>query len=86
MSHQHTPPEEPSSINDSQSKEQNDFVRGFSQISQVGFSIFACILIGVFIGRFLDNSLGTSPWLLLVFSFLGVGAAFKYLYDLSKRL
>ncbi|NLV86096.1 MAG: AtpZ/AtpI family protein [Clostridiales bacterium] len=45
----------------------------------------ACVLIGVFLGRFLDNLLGTSPWLLLLFSLLGAGAAFKTLLDLGQK-
>jgi len=48
-------------------------------------TIVACIIVGVFIGRFLDLRLGTSPWFLLVFSLLGIGAGFKSVYDLSKR-
>jgi len=67
-------------------KEKNHFIRGLSHLSQVGITIFACILIGVFLGRFLDQTFNTSPWLLLIFSFLGVGAAFKYLFDLSKKM
>jgi ATP synthase protein I len=45
----------------------------------------ACVLIGVFLGRFLDNLLNTSPWLLLLFSLLGVGAALKALFDLAAK-
>ena len=67
-------------------KPRSEFMRGLSQLSQIGFSIIICILIGVFLGRFLDSVFGTSPWLLLVFSLLGAAAAFKYLIDLSKRM
>ncbi|NLN53511.1 MAG: hypothetical protein GX150_04315, partial [Firmicutes bacterium] len=34
----------------------------------------ATIFVGVLLGRFLDSLLGTSPWLLLIFSLLGAGA------------
>jgi len=54
-------------------------------ISQIGFTIAASILTGVLIGKFLDHLLGTSPWMLLIFSILGVGAAIKSLFDLSKE-
>ncbi|NLK39801.1 MAG: hypothetical protein GX303_06125 [Clostridiales bacterium] len=43
------------------------------------------MLIGVLIGRFLDNLLGTTPWLLLVFSLCGAGAAFKAIFDQSGK-
>ena len=64
----------------------SDLLRGLTQMSQIGVSIVVCILIGVFLGRFLDNFFGTTPWLLLVFSLMGAAAAFKYLIDLSKRM
>jgi len=64
----------------------NELLRGLTQMSHIGISIVVCILIGVFLGRFLDNFFDTSPWLLLIFSFMGAAAAFKYLIDLSKRM
>jgi ATP synthase protein I len=64
----------------------NEFVRALSQLSQIGVMIIACILVGIFLGRFLDNLLGTSPWLLLVFTFLGIAAAFKSIFDFSKKV
>lgn len=59
--------------------------RALSFFSQVGITMAACVFIGVFIGRFLDNLLATTPWLLLLFSFLGAAAAFKVLFDLGTR-
>ncbi|MCL1999276.1 MAG: AtpZ/AtpI family protein [Turicibacter sp.] len=53
--------------------------------SQIGLTLMACVAIGVFIGRFLDSWLGTTPWFLLLFAFIGAGSAFKFIYDLSKR-
>ena len=63
----------------------HDFVKALSIITQLGFTVAACVLVGVFLGRFLDNLLGTSPWLLLLFSLLGVGAAFKSIFDLIPK-
>jgi len=45
----------------------------------------ACVLIGVFLGKLFDQLLGTAPWLLLLFSFLGAGAAIKAIIDLGLR-
>ncbi len=61
------------------------FLQGLSFLSQIGVTMAACVLIGVFLGRFIDSFLDTSPWFLLLFSFLGVGAAFKALFDLGGR-
>ena len=54
-------------------------------ISQMGVMIAACIAVGVLLGWFLDNLFGTSPWLLLLFSLIGVGAAFKSIFEFANR-
>ena len=64
----------------------NDFIQAFSLLSQIGITIVACILIGILIGWFLDNLLGTSPWLLLVFTVLGIVAAIKSIFDFAKKI
>jgi ATP synthase protein I len=66
-------------------KPSKEFFRALSFFSQIGITMAACVLIGVFLGRFLDNLFGTSPWLLLLFSFLGAGAALKALLDLGQK-
>lgn len=57
-------------------------MKSLALISQLGLSMASCVLVGVLIGKFLDRLLGTAPWLLLVFAFLGSAAAFKTLYDI----
>ncbi|GAA0491140.1 hypothetical protein IRB23SM22_19020 [Alkalibacterium sp. s-m-22] len=71
---------------DNKKKEKNsETLRALANFSHIGVMIAASILIGVLLGRFLDNRLGSSPWLLLVFSLLGVGAAIKYLFDMPTK-
>ncbi|MCL2741750.1 MAG: AtpZ/AtpI family protein [Oscillospiraceae bacterium] len=53
--------------------------------SQVGLTIIVCILAGVLAGRFLDEKLGTSPWILLLCSLLGLGAAFRAIFLLGGK-
>jgi ATP synthase protein I len=65
--------------------ERREILRALSFMSQIGIILGACVFIGVFLGNFLDKIFGTSPWLLLVCSLFGVGAAIKSLYDLGKR-
>lgn len=65
---------------------QNDFARALSLLSQIGVTIIACIAVGILLGVFLDNLLGTSPWLLLVFTILGIAAAFKSMLDFAKKI
>lgn len=40
---------------------------------------------GALVGWFLDRLLGTSPWLLLVFLFLGIIAAFRNIIRISTK-
>jgi len=66
--------------------QQNEFVRAFSVFMQIGVTIIACLAVGLFLGWLLDRLLGTQPWLLMVFSFLGIGAAFKMIFDFAKKI
>lgn len=58
-------------------------IDALAKVSQLGFTIAAAVMIGVLIGRFIDNQLNSGPWFVLIFSFLGLFAAIKYIYDLS---
>ena len=67
-------------------KEQHkELARAFSLFSQIGLNIIVCVAIGLVLGLYLDNLLGTSPWLLLVCMFLGIAAAFKSIIDIAKK-
>ena len=50
----------------------------------LGLRLAAPITIGVIAGAALDGVLGTSPWLLFLGVFLGVGISFYALYDVSR--
>lgn len=60
-------------------------LRALSFLSQLGVTIFACLLVGVLLGKVLDQLLGASPWLLLVFSLLGALAAVREIGRMGKR-
>lgn len=60
-------------------------LRAFAYVSQIGVTMAASVLVGVLSGKFLDSLFGTKPWFLLIFSLLGVGAAFKSLFDISQK-
>ena len=67
-------------------KERKEMLKAVSMVTQVGVTILVCIGLGFFIGIMLDRWLGTDPWMLLIFIFLGIVAAFKSLYEQFKRL
>ena len=62
-----------------------DLAKAFSALMQIGTQLFVCVMLGVLLGKWLDDRFGTSPWLLLVCSFLGMAAAFKSMYDMAKK-
>ena len=62
---------------DDRKKINGEVMGAVSAITHIGITIAACIVVGVFAGRFLDRLFGTSPGLLIVFSLLGVIAAFR---------
>ena len=70
--------------NNDKNPKNGNILYAFAQFSQVGLTMAASTLIGVLLGKFLDGLLGTAPWLLLVFSLLGAGAAIKVLFNISK--
>lgn len=54
-------------------------------VSQIGIMMIVPILIGLFIGKFLDEKLGTRYVFLFIFLGIGVGAAFINLYKIGTR-
>jgi len=71
---------------DNKKPQQNEFMRAMSFFLQISVTIIACLAVGIFLGWLLDRLLGTSPWLLMVCAFLGVGAAFKSIFDFAKKI
>jgi ATP synthase protein I len=63
----------------------NDLAKAFRFFTQIGINIVVCVGAGIFLGNWLDGLLNTSPWLLLLFSFIGAGAAFKSIVDMGKK-
>lgn len=62
----------------------SETLRALAHFSQIGVTMAASVLVGVLLGKNLDSLLGTAPWLLLIFSLLGVGAAIKVVFNFPK--
>jgi ATP synthase protein I len=45
-----------------------------------GFELAGCILLGLFVGQWVDKRLGTAPWLLILGVFTGAAAGFFNMY------
>ena len=65
-------------------KMNRDILKGIAFVNQIGITMMIPIIGCIFLGIFLDKKLGTTPWLLLVFMFIGMGVAFRNLYMLTK--
>ena len=59
--------------------------KGYQQGSRVLTELIAGPAGGALIGWLLDRWLETSPWLLLVMLFLGIGVAFRNIYRISQQ-
>ena len=60
-----------------------NFLRNIALISQIGFSMIAPILIGVYIGQFIDKKVGTKGIFTIILIILGVGGGFVNLFKLT---
>ncbi|CAN98147.1 MULTISPECIES: AtpZ/AtpI family protein [Sorangium] len=52
----------------------------------VGLEVVLCMLVGLFIGRWLDGKLGTDPYLSVLWFFFGLGAAGKAVFRAWKEM
>lgn len=64
-------------------KRHRDSIPGAAEYAGVGIQFAATLLIFLFAGRWLDERLGTDPWLLMLGVFLGFGLS---LYSIYTRL
>ena len=59
--------------------------RSFTLFGSFGFMMAASILVGYFLGSYIDNKLGTGPWGLLVCLLLSVIGAFAEFFKTVSR-
>jgi len=55
------------------------------EVASVGIEMGLCIAIGYFAGHALDRYFGTAPYLEVLFTIAGIGAAFKALWRTARR-
>ncbi len=59
---------------------------GFGMAFRVGVELVAALIVGVGIGLLLDRWLGTKPWFLVLFFFLGAAAGVLNVYRAASGL
>ncbi len=55
-------------------------------VGTIGMQLVAATFIGLAAGYFLDEWLGTKPWMLLIFLLLGIATGFRDVYREAMRL
>jgi len=58
----------------------------YLRFSTVGLELGISVLLGLFVGQWLDRRLGTEPWLLLLFLGFGMVAGFRSVFRLLRDL
>jgi ATP synthase protein I len=61
-----------------------DFQR-LAELSSIALILPSSIAVGLFFGYFLDRWLGTAPWLLLIFTVLGIVSGLLSLFRALKK-
>jgi ATP synthase protein I len=67
-------------------EDKKKFYRQLARVSAIGLEMGLCVAIGLAIGYFLDQHFHTKPWLTLIFLLLGIAAAFRGLFSLTKDI
>jgi len=62
-----------------------DLWRRAGSLFFVGTVLSACIVVGYFIGTFLDETFSTAPWFMLAFVGIGSIAGFVEMFKITKR-
>ncbi|MBF0248073.1 MAG: AtpZ/AtpI family protein [Alphaproteobacteria bacterium] len=59
---------------------------GMGLALRIGTEMISALIMGVGIGWLLDDWLGTGPWMMILFFFLGAGAGVLNVYRAASRL
>jgi ATP synthase protein I len=66
-------------------EDRRELFKSLGFLSSVGICMVASILIGMAMGYYLDQWLGTAPWMLLTFLGFGIASGFRNIFILTKR-
>ncbi|MCA1797498.1 MAG: AtpZ/AtpI family protein [Desulfuromonadaceae bacterium] len=66
-------------------EDRRELFKSLGFLSSVGICMVASILIGMAMGYYLDQWLGTAPWMLLIFLGFGIASGFRNIFILTRR-
>lgn len=61
-------------------------IRNAALASTIGVTLVVCITIGYLFGSWLDTKFGTSPWLMLLFTLIGIAAGFMEMLRILRMI
>jgi ATP synthase protein I len=67
-------------------QDDNSWLRKAGLASSIGLTLAIAIILGWAFGNWLDKKLGTTPYLMLLFTLLGVAAGFIEMIKIAKQL
>lgn len=65
--------------------DKRQLIKSLGFLSSLGISMVAASFIGLFIGYKLDQWLGTSPWMTLIWLGFGIASGFRNIFILTRR-
>ena len=63
---------------------EDSIIKQLMRASTVGIHLVVATFVGLAIGYFLDKLFGTSPWLTVIFLFLGIVTGFRDLFRMAR--
>ena len=70
----------------SKASEVREIIKYLSLVTQIGLTLAANVIVGLFAGRFLDRWLDTGVIFLIIFIILGIASGFRSVYKLIMGL
>lgn len=65
---------------------QRKWIRNAGLASSIGIVLVVATFIGFFFGKWLDEKLGTGPWLMLLFTLMGIAAGFIEVFRIARQI
>ena len=66
-------------------EDKRELFKSLGFLSSVGITLVVSTFIGLGMGWWLDQKLGTKPWFTLIFLILGIVSGFRSMYILTAR-